>query len=197
MIPIIMMIVGGILILISIFGFLAYLFEPLIRTYRIVIKREDDYTHYTTPRNFAMLQTARKQYCIGLGVMLVSGIILFSIGSYLVFGERGFGFLFSTHASEQMSELDTAVSDEMADRLNESGDYVDDEGNVYTNYIVVKGKDVYFNEEKTGSVEDFRSYIQSFHDLGRIYVVDGYAASSVYHEVIDILDENGFDYEAE
>ena len=196
MIPVIMMIIGGILILISVFGFLAFLFEPLIKNYRIVIKREDDYTHYTSPRNFAMLQTARKEYCAGLAVMFAVGCVLFFSGAYLLFGERGFGFLFSTQ-EERVSDVDIAVSDEISDSIDKDGNYVDESGTAYSNYIIVKGIEILFNGETIGGTEDFRSFILGCADLGKIYVADGYAASSTYHEVIDILKENGFDYESE
>ena len=61
----------------------------------------------------------------------------------------------------------------------------------------VKGTEILFNGETIGGTEDFRSFILGCADLGKIYVADGYAASSTYHEVIDILKENGFDYESE
>ena len=42
---------------------------------------------------------------------------------------------------------------------------------------------------------EFRSFISNISDMGTVYIVDDYAASSTYREVTDMLDEYGFDYE--
>ena len=195
MIPIIMMIAGGILILLSLIGLLQFLFEPFRRTYRIVIKRVDDYAHYTSPRNFAMLQKARRTYLMGILVMFVVGFILSYAGAYLQFGERGFGFLFSTNALEGSDKEDAAVTGELEDRIDENGNYIDGAGKPYSNYIVVKGNVVVFKDHEFKDMNEFKSFIQDISDMGTVYVVDDYAASSTYNEVVDMLDECGFDHE--
>lgn len=195
MIPIIMMITGGILILISLAGLIQYVFEPFRRTYRIVIRREEDYAHYTSPRNFAMLQKARKTYLTGILVMFVTGFVLSYAGAYLQFGERGFGFLFSAKMPEGTDETDADVTGELENRIDESGNYIDGEGKNYSNYIVVKGHVVAFKEQEFNDMGEFRSFISNISDMGTVYIVDDYAASSTYREVTDVLDECGFDYE--
>ncbi|MBQ4481632.1 MAG: hypothetical protein II966_00215 [Lachnospiraceae bacterium] len=195
MIPVIMMIVGGILILLSLIGLIQFVFEPFQRTYRIVIKRADDYAHYTSPRNFAMLQKARRTYLTGILVMFVTGFILSYAGAFLQFGERGFGFLFSTKALERASDTDSDVTGELENRIDENGNYTDPSGNSYSNFIVVKGHVVAFKEQEFKDMGEFRSFIGDIGDMGTVYIVDDYAASSTYKEVMDMLEEYGFDYE--
>ncbi len=192
MIPILLIIIGGILVLISVVGFFLYIFEPIIKNYRIVIKREDDYTHYTSPKNYALLQNARKNYCMGLLVMFAVGFVLLYTGIYLRFGERGFGLFFSTEPVAQTQDI---VSETLNDNVNADGDYVTEDGETYKHYIIVKAKDIYYKDQYIGDSNEFRSFISDKEFTTPVYIIDGYAAASTIHELIDIFKEYGFEYE--
>ncbi len=194
MIPIFMMIIGAIMILVSVFMCLMFLFEPLYKNYQIVIKRKDDYAHYTAPRTFALLQKARKGYWIHTGILFLVGCILFFSGVYLRYGERGFGILFAT---ELESEDTDPINGELAEGFDPSGNYVSDDGVVYTQYVIVKGTDILFKDEYVCDVEEFETEVDRLPEGNTIYVIDGYAAAHTFHEVMRILSEKGFEYETD
>ena len=77
MLSILLMILGGILIIISILGVVAIIFQPLYEDYQVVIKRKDDYAQYATPSGQAYLRSRIKRYWTGLGIMFAAGCIMF------------------------------------------------------------------------------------------------------------------------
>ena len=103
--------------------------------------------------------------------------------------------MFSAKMPEGTDETDADVTGELENRIDESGNYIDGEGKNYSNYIVVKGHVVAFKEQEFNDMVEFRSFISNISDMGTVYIVDDYAASSTYREVTDMLDECGFDYE--
>ncbi|WP_029322017.1 hypothetical protein [Butyrivibrio sp. AE3004] len=195
MIPIFLMIIGAIMILVSVFMCLMYLFEPLYKNYQIVIKRKDDYAHYTSPSNFALLQKARKGYWIQTGILFIIGCILFFTGAYLKYGEKGFGLLFSTELEE--SEDSDSINQELAEGFDSSGNYISDDGLVYTDYVIVKGTDILFKDKSVCNLEEFETEVERLPEGNTIYVIDGYASAHTFHEVMRILSEKGFEYETD
>ena len=194
MIPIILMIFGGLLIVISLLGLLAYVFQPVYEDFQVVIKREDDYAHYATPSGQAFLQKRVKRYISGIIIMLVAGCILFFSGLYMGYGSKGFNMLFSTKQSGDEMEYD-AIDSELAEGFDSRGNYVTDDGKIYTHYLVVKGNAVYYKDELIGDADDLRVFVQNMNIENSFYIVDGYASASAYKEVMNILSENGFEYE--
>ena len=194
MIPILMMIIGGLLIGVSIAGILAYIFQPVYEAFQVVIKREDDYAHYATPAGQAFLQTRVKKYLIGVAVMFLIGCILFFTGLYIGFGARGFNMLFSTQQSKENDDYD-AIDSELAEGGDSRGNYVADDGKIYSHYFVVRGTNIFYKDEFIGDSNAFRKYISDLNTENSFYIVDGYAASSTYKEVMNILSESGFEYE--
>ena len=180
MIPILMMIIGGLLIVLSILGLLAYVFQPVREAYQVVIKREDDYAHYISPSGQAFLQTRVKRYLIGIAVMFIVGCLLFFAGLYIGYGPKGFDMLFSTHNNET-SEQD-AIDSELAQGFDSRGNYVSDDGKVFPHYFIVKGTDIYYIDEYVGDAEALRAYIPNLDIENSLYIIDGYAAASTYKE---------------
>lgn len=196
MIPIFMMVIGGLLILISVLGILAYIFQPVLEAYQVVIKREDDYAHYISPSGQAFLQTRVKRYLLGVGIMFVLGCVLFFSGLYMGFGPRGFDMLFSTQTSEESAEYN-AIDSELAEGFDSHGNYIADDGKIYSHYFVVKGTNIFYREEYIGNIDVLRDYLTNLDTENSFYIVDGYAAASTFKEVMNILSENGFEYEIE
>lgn len=192
MIPILMMIIGGLLIVLSILGILAYIFQPVIEAYQVVIKREDDYAHYISPSGQTFLQTRVRRYLIGILVMFIVGCFLFFGGLYIGYGPKGFDMLFTTR-NDETSENDV-IDSELAPGFDSRGNFVADDGKVYPHYFIVKGTDIYYIDKYVGDTEALRSYVPNLDIENSFYIVDGYAASSTYKEVMNILSENGFEY---
>ena len=193
MVATILMIVGGLLILLSVVGLFLFLIEPLIKNYRIVIKREDDYAHYTSPQNYAMLQNARKNYCIGLLVMFIAGFLMLYAGAFFKYSDRGFGLLFSTRPEGDGETIEDLPDDNIADFINDEGKFEGSDGQEYSHWIIVSGTKIFYKEDYIGDIEAFRSFIADKKFARTIYIKDEYAAASTYHEVFDALEERGFE----
>ncbi len=193
MIAYILMGIGGLLIVVSILGFLALIFEPLYKNYQIVIKRKDDYAHYTAPSTMALLRKARKSYCIGIVLMFLLGTTIFFIGSYMEFGSRGIRLILSMDADNSDSSNEI-LEDVLYKRLNKKGNFIDDKGTEYKYYFVIVGNNIYYGDKLEGSYEEFE---KSFPELNinkssKVYLVDGYASSATYKEVINYLNKNSY-----
>ena len=196
MIPILMMIIGGLLIVLAILGLLAYIFQPVYEAFQVVIKRKDDYAHYISPSGQTFLQTRVKRYLMGDGLMFALGCILFFSGLYMGYGPRGFGMLFSVKAGEETAQYDT-IESELAEGFDSHGNYVDAEGKIYTHYFVVRGTSIFDRGDLIGDTDAFRVYIIDQPAENLYYIVDGYASSATVKEVTSILRERGIDYEME
>lgn len=194
MIPILLMIIGGLMIVISLVGVFAFIFQPFYENYQVVIKREDDYAHYVTPSGQAYLRTRTRSYFRWIAILFAVGCIMFFTGLYMGYGSRGFNMLFSLQKKEESAEYN-AIESELAEGFYLHGNYVADDGRIYTHYLVVKGNDVYYKDVLIGDTEALRAYIPNFNIENSFYIVDGYAASSTYKEVMNILSESGFEYE--
>ena len=110
------------------------------------------------------------------------------------YGARGFGMLLTIEAESADQD---AVDSELAEGINENGDYVSEAGRIYRNYIVVKGTEVYYRDRRIGNAEELKGFLEDkkIDTSSAFYIVDGYAASTAYKEVINVLSESGFEYE--
>ena len=195
MIAILLMILGACLIIISIIGFLMYLFQPLRETYQVVIKRRDDYALYATPSGRRYLREKTKVYLRWVASMFILGCALFLSGLYMKFGPRGFKMLLS-NPDEIQSEYE-AADPEVKGKIDENGDYRAADGKLYKYYLLVRGNVIYLREDPVSDADSFEEYASSL-DKGReIYVVDDYASSKAFHEVIRVLEAGGFSYESD
>ena len=143
MLPYILMIIGVICITISVIGALLYILEPLYRSFQIVIKRKDDYSHFNTPAGLEMLQRERRRYWAYMLVFFAVGMILFYSGYRLAFGDRG---------------LNTAP-----------GEYVSEAtGEKYDILFVVHGKDVHYKGQALNLPEDVDEILEKEMSSGKL-----------------------------
>ena len=173
MLPYILMIIGVICITISVIGALLYILEPLYRSFQIVIKRKDDYSHFNTPAGLEMLQRERRRYWAYMLVFFAVGMILYYAGYRLAFGSRG---------------LNTAP-----------GEYVSETtGEKYDILFVVHGKDVHYKGQALDLPEDVDRILEKEMSSGKIvkvYIQDDFAVSSTYHELIKLVNDKGCTFE--
>ncbi|MCR4745177.1 MAG: hypothetical protein K5894_08095 [Lachnospiraceae bacterium] len=201
MLAILLMVVGGLMIFVSILGCLAILFQPLYEDYQVVIKRRDDYTHYLSPSGQAYLRSRIKRYWRSLGILFIAGTLIFFTGYYMKYGSRGFNNLL-TFKDETNAEDSDGAQENLSKKLDENGDYISDSGVVYYG-IVVRGNEVIYRNEPIGDVDTFREYIENLQKQSEIdenskfQLLDEYASSAAYLEVMNILNEREIDYEAD
>ncbi len=189
MIGYLLMAVGAAMVIMSIIGILKYFFQPLIETYQVVIKREDDYAHYTSPRGIAYLNEHKKKYLTMLAVLFIAGAGLFSLGLYMNFGPRGFEMLLSPNA--QQGKVYDAVDTELAEGFDANGNYVAPNGKIYSRYVLIKGNEIYYGQDLVGDIDAFRDFAPAIDRNSRLYLIDGYASAAAFREAVSILDSNG------
>ncbi len=194
MIAWILIIIGAILILVSVIGAIILLLEPVHRNFQIVINRKDDYTHYLNPAARQMLQKAKKDYIAGLVGIFFLGLIPLMTGLYMQYGPRGLGMFFSSRLGDPGAE--EAVTGGQAEGINAAGNYVAEDGTEYVYYFVIRGSRVFYRDETemkdTGSV--IRLLEEKIPKENTVYLVDGYASAAIFHEIMDCLEENGYQY---
>ncbi len=192
MVAFLLMGVGGLLMLISIFGLLAFLLEPLYRSFQIAIRQRDDYTHYLSPSAQALLRNARKDLVGGLLALLLFGAGIFFAGFYMQFGPRGLDKLWSTQVEEGSEIGEDPILGPQAEGINSAGNFVAGDGTEYVYYFVIRGTDIFYRNTPVGKISDLGPYLSELKKENEIYIVDGFAAAKTYRDVIELLEREGF-----
>lgn len=194
MIPILLMAAGGLMAILGFLGLFALMVEPLYSMYMIIFKRKDDYVFYETKPGKALLQRNIKSLKGSCIFLLIVGILLFGIGWFLKFGPRGADSLLSDQVESGASVGDDEYDLMKSRLLNASGNYVDEDGTEYANYIIVRGKQVFFKgklngkqDEFEGAYEEFEKIMKDVGDRGKIILVDDYGSSYVFHKLEEFL----------
>ena len=179
--PFILMLIGAASAIWGIRRIILYIFRPFYEDYQVVIKREDDYAHYTSPSNYAYLQSKIKRYLATAFVAIIIGLILLFVGAYIEFGPRGLNILFNQGITDTAEER---LYSDLPVEVNPKG-----------NNICVRGDEIYYQNEYVGDTEAFAEYVNNLDFARDLYLIDSYATSATFKEVIRILNENGIFYE--
>ena len=193
MLSILLMFTGALLIIVAVIGLIAYGLAPFYKNIRVVLYGEDDYLHYISPDNYAFLQNERRKYLRHVAIVGISGILLFGSGCFMRFGSRGLEFLLG-FSSESPEDSPLAAVEE----INKYGDFMDSASKkTYKSYFVVRGSEIFYRTKAIGGIDSFSEYLDenAAKLKGRLCLVDCYASSGTYHEVMNLLDEKGYSYE--
>lgn len=191
MIAILLLIVGGLLCFISIAGAVIFLVEPLYKNFMIVIKRKDDYTYYTRPEAAAILKKARKDYVAGSIGIFICGALLFLLGYYMRYGERGINSLLSNAEGEYNVIEDMTVQGNQAEGINAAQNFVDKDGTEYLYYFVIRGDSVSYRNHEINT-DDWDKCLDSIDPENVILIIDGYASSKTYTTFKEYLYSKGY-----
>lgn len=196
MISIFLVILGILLAILGIIGLFAIAISPLIDDWDVVVRRKDDSLFYSTRFGKWILKQRTKKMAWEYLSFLTIGIVLFFVGMYLGFSDRGKDFWF--YKKIYGEEIDRT----QWEKITEEGNYQDDEGEVFTNYILIRGKDIYFNgafEENIIEYDELVKEIKS-RNIARentIALIDSFAISAKYKQVLQLLSDNGYKYKEE
>lgn len=191
MIAVLLMIIGGGMVITSIVWVIKLIFQPLKESYEVVINREDDYTHYTSPSRLLYLQEQKRRYIKFVIIMFTAGVVLFFTGLYMQFGSRGFEMLLSFKSGKESGY--EALDPDISESIDENGDFVAVDGKSYSQYVIVRGNNVYVRDFLVGGIEQFEEYIPNLKTNQNTYLIDDYASSAVYKAVLSQLLKNSID----
>lgn len=196
MIPTILIILGAVLTGIGLIGFAALTFEPFFRAINIVFKRKDDYVFYETKPGKALLQKEYKALVGGFSFMLVVGIILLALGIFLKTSKTGNDSIFAKDvpgitAGEEASQINNPDGTARGEK------YIDEAGNEYSYYIVITKNDISVNGIAVSDIEVLKDVLSNIDRTNTVFLVDDFAASKTFEDVMNLLDQYGMKYKTE
>ena len=196
MIPTILIIIGGILTGIGLFGFGALLFEPFFRAINIVFKRKDDYVFYETKPGKNLLQKEYKALRGGFGFMLAVGIVLLALGLFLKHSNTGNDFLLSENVPGITKGDDSSQYNELLDPSG-TDKFRDENGNEYSYYIVVTKNEIKVNGMLIPDKDVLKELLLQMDRTNTVFLIDDFAASKTFNDVMELLDECGMKFKTE
>lgn len=123
--------------------------------------------------------------------MIFIGGLLFLIGIYFGYADRGDGFWFH----KLFYDSDEAVL--CMDNISDDGRYIAKNGKEYSFYIIVQGDKYEFCSEPCDNFDDLKEKLSHIR-LGETFLlVDNYAVAAEYNAAIKLLSENGNKIEME
>ena len=118
MLPVILIVIGSVLTLLGLIGFIALMIEPFFRALRVVFKREDDYVYYETKPGRALLKKEYSALRNGFLLLFVSGIICLGAGLFLKFSPTGLDSLLSKEVEQGIEEGDAETAEDSDSKDN-------------------------------------------------------------------------------
>lgn len=191
MIPWIFIIAGAIACIVGVIGlFSLYIWLPIKEKFEIVYDRE---TEFIRARLDSKIQSF-VEYNTRLlrNVFIVSafmGIVVFFAGIYLGYAAEGEGFWFYKKFFPQEE------TNQVWDDINEQGQFVAEDGRVYTYYILISGNEISICGEECRNYVDLQERVSQIRRENTVIIIDSFAVSSVYQSVRNLLDELGIEYE--
>lgn len=186
MVAILIVIFGILLSLLGLVGLFAIAISPLIDDWDVVVRRKDDSLFYSTRFGKWVLKQRTKKMAWEYFSFLVVGIVLVIVGMYLGFADRGKDFWF--YKKIYGEEIDTTTWDS----ITKEGFYEDPQGEIYKNYILIRGDKVYYNgateECIVEDIAELEKKVSAIAPENTVAVIDSFAFSSTYKEVTDMLD---------
>ena len=190
MIARILVIVGALLIIGGVLGLLSLLLLPIKERFEVVYDKEQDYIRARLDRGIARyVKGEAKKLARDFALVALMGILMFFIGFYLGFTAEGDGFWFY----EQFYPQEAAS--QVWDKLNEEGQFVATDGQAYTYYILVSGKEISLGGKSCTDLADLKDRLSAIRRENTVILIDSFAVASVYHAIEDMLEELGIKYE--
>lgn len=190
MIPRILVVVGALLVIGGVLGLISLLLLPFKIRHETVYDREYDYIRARLDRGVARYVQGEARKLVRDYIMIAMiGALMFFIGFYLGFTAEGDGFWFYEQFYPQ------EASNQVWDQLNEEGQFVATDGQAYTHYILVSGKEISFGGKKCTDLVDLKKKLSAIRRENTVILIDSFAVASVYHAIEDICIELGIRYE--
>lgn len=191
MIPYILIIIGIVLTLVAIIGFIRLLLLPFTRMRGVVFEREDDFLKYQSREGKKYFRSNLKQITWIYLAILIAGLSCFLLGMYLGYAAKGDSFWLY----RQIFGEDKKIGE--WDRISEDGTFIAEDGKEYKYYILVDGKECSFCGETCADLTELSADLDDIRRENTVILIDSFAVSSVYRDVEQLLKESGIKYETE
>lgn len=176
--PLFFMIIGAILTFICACGLIRLLLEPFVKAFNMYIKRDLSYGVYENSQAQVSLDKGYRLLRNTFSIGFLVGLGLFVYGYIMIFGPRGNAPIYLQNESDNVY------------RYMSGGYYIPEMNHSYKYVVVISGSDVYLNGKKDDKYVGVNQVSETVSSEIDIYVIDDYAVSSTYHEVVNILGNN-------
>lgn len=188
MIPIILMVIGGLLFLYGWIWIIQIATSPLIVRWRHI--RAEVELIDTGEVKKKRKSDRRFLSCWAIGFIL-SGALLFLAGWAYGFNLQGDGFWLN-----RFIEGEQGISDKW-DRISDDGSYIAQDGTEYPYYLLVQGNTYEFCGETCKDLTDVQIRLSQIRRENTVMLIDSFAVSSKIKEAEKMLDEMRFNHETE
>ena len=190
MIPWILIIAGILLAVFGILGLISLLVLPIFERFEVVYEKEKEIIQSRTDSEFAKHVWYEKRHLTrDFTICIFAGVLMFFAGFYLGYAAKGDGFWLYRKLFPNRIVVHTW------DEINESGQYVSEDGRAYTYYVLVSGDKVSLSGEPCANLEELKIRLTEIKRENTVIIIDSFAVSSTYRGVKTILNEMGMDYE--
>ncbi len=198
MLATILIIIGVVLLIPGLVLFVALMLEPLISSIGIVFGRDPKYALYNTTKASQNMLESRKQALRGSSAFLIIvGILLIAIGSFIKYSPRGNDSLLSENtagltAGDGMGE--TGALKEASEEEQQLAALAKD----YRYIITVREDLILLNNEPMQDIDALQAALREISTAETVLILDDYASASAYHTVRECVDalRLSFDEEA-
>ncbi|MBQ5336158.1 MAG: hypothetical protein J6W65_01830, partial [Oscillospiraceae bacterium] len=127
-------------------------------------------------------------------IAFLAGLAIGFIGWCWGYAQKGEDFWFYRKYKQHYISEETPGE---WDKISEDGKYIDNNGNKYTYYILVRGNEIRFCKDECRNTDDLRDKLDLVPRENTVIIADSYAVASKYEAVKALLKEMGFKYETE
>lgn len=191
MIPVILVILGLLMALAGIIGLLLIGVSPVVVKIRSIfglLELEED------KRTKVFRKKHRRELASYSMIASLAGLAIGFIGWCWGYAQKGEDFWFYRKYKQHYISEETPGE---WDKISEDGKYIDNNGNKYTYYILVRGNEIIFCKDECRNTDDLRAKLDLVPRENTVIIADSYAVASKYEAVKALLKEMGFKYETE
>ena len=190
MVPWILIIAGALCTVFGVLGLISLLVLPFFERFEVVYDKDKEIIQSRTDPEFGRhVWYEKKHLTRDFTVCIFAGILMFFAGLYLGYAAKGDGFWLYRKMFPNQIVVHTW------DEINESGQYVSEDGKAYTYYVLVSGDTLSLSGEPCADLTELKNKLAEIKRENTVMIVDSFAVSSTYHGVKKLLNELGIDYE--
>ena len=190
MIPWTLIIIGVLLTVLGVLGWISLFVLPFFERFEVVYDKDKEIIQARTDPEFGKhVWYEKKHLKRDFTICIFAGILLFFAGFYLGYAAKGDGFWLYRKLFPDRIVVHTW------DEINEKGQYVSDDGRAFTYYVLIDGDKVSLSGEPCTDLEDLEKRLLQIKRENTVIIIDSFAVSSTYYGVEKMLNEMGIDYE--
>lgn len=209
MLPNILIVIGTIFTILGFIGLLALNISPFFRAIRVIFFHSIDDLVYDSAEGRTALDRAYKTLKKSFAFFFTIGLLFLLPGLWLKYAPRGNDSLLSAwidgadagNDDNAYRQEDSGAAGKDKEGAGKDGEAQgrDDKGWDGSYCIVIKEKTIVFNGQEIGGTKEFEDYLEgnALDRRQKVLLVDDYAVSLTYHEVMELLDAKGMNYETE